>query len=990
MSPSKKSAKRKPRPTRKPSGKSPAAAAPRDGFPVVAIGASAGGFEAMTELLGRLGSRTGMAFVLVQHLDPHHESLLSSLLRRSTSLPVLDAAEGMRVQPDHLYVTPPNVTLAIKNLVLRLSPREAQGRHSPIDMFCNSLAEDAGNRAIGIILSGTGNDGSKGLQSIKAAGGITFAQSESTAKHPEMPRNAMAAGAVDFELAPPAIAAELNRIGEHPYVNGALPGIDESSVGEDPGRFAKIFSLVRRATQVDFSYYKRATIRRRIARRMALHKIESLEDYVALLQQSSKEVENLYQDILIKVTSFFRDSAAFGLLKSKILPALVKTRTKNQPIRIWVPGCATGEEAFSMAITAVEYLSSLPTPVPCQIFATDLSETAVERARTGLYPESISADVSPERLRRFFTRVDGGYQIVKSIRDLCVIARQDLVKDPPFSKLDLISCRNVLIYLEPILHRKILPIFHYSLRPGGYLLLGASETVGSFSNLFSQVDRKMKLYQRRQTSVPVHFDLPAPQAPPEPAAAERGRPAGPVAREADVHREIDRIILNRFTPAGVVINADFEILQFRGQTDRYLQPSPGKASLNLLKMAREGLLFELRTAVQKARRDGATVRTQPISLSHRNETFSMRVDVVPLSHASPSDRQFLVLFEEIGTPHDTKSARDRMARKASEADRLLEQMRLELAATKEHLQSIIEEQETTNEELKSANEEILSSNEELQSTNEELETAKEELQSTNEELTTLNEELQVRNLELTQVNNDITNLLACVNIPIVMLGNDLRIRRFTPVAERLLNLIPTDIGRPVGDLKPNVPVPDLDRLIGEAIDSVQTIEREARDADGRWYLLRIRPYMTRDRKIEGAVLIYLDIDQHKRGQEQLGHARAYSTAILETVHDALVLVDADFRVKRANRAFYEAFQLSRDETEEKPLFEIDGAAWNQPAFRGRLQEVAAQSTKLQEFPLELRLSRLGPSPRPFRVNARRVETDGAPGPMILLSITPER
>ncbi|HYE98992.1 MAG TPA: chemotaxis protein CheB [Planctomycetota bacterium] len=947
-------------------------------FPVAAIGASAGGTEALVEFLKHLPDRPGLAFVVVEHLDPSHESLLVSVLSKATAMPVREAKQGETIKVDHVYVIPPNRILRISRRRLRLAPRApVAGRLRPIDHLFSSLATDEGPRAVAVLLSGTGFDGVSGMQTVKSEGGITIAQDGSSARFPEMPRNAVQAGCVDLVLHPADIARELVRIAAHPYVTQGSALGPPGEAPDEPKSFARLFTALRKLTQADFSLYKRPTLRRRIARRMALHKLDSLARYAALVEEDPKEAQALYRDMLINVTGFFRDPAVFDFLKSRIFPALAKTHGRKSPIRIWVPGCATGEEAYSIAMCAVEYMSEADRGISCQVFATDLSEAVVERARVGVYPASIAAHVSPGRLRRFFTPDDGGYRISKMIRDMCVIARQDVLKDPPFSKLDLLSCRNVLIYLEPAVHRKLFPLFHYSLNPGGYLMLGTAETVGAFSPLFSLVDRKHKIYQRRSVAVPVHLDLPAPPRGPRGDAPLKEKRTVPV-RDADVHREVDRLLLARYTPAGVVVNDDLEILQFRGKTDRYLHPAPGKASLNLLKMVREGLLSEVRAAFQKARRDGSPARSGPVQLVHEGRTWSLRVEVFPVEVGEQRDRRYLVLFDEISTPAPPPKSRERAASKqAKEKDVLLEQTKLELAGTKEHLQSIIEEQETTNEELKSANEEILSSNEELQSTNEELETAKEELQSTNEELTTLNEELQGRNTELSQVNNDMLNLLASVNIPILMLGNDFRIRRYTPPAEKILNVIPSDVGRPITDIRPAFDLPNLQELLAETMESVTTVVREVRDRQGRWYSLRIRPYMTREKKIEGAVLMLVDIDAHKKALDQVD-------ALLETMKEAVLVLDGDLRVRSVNTAFARLFKVASTDVLNRRLDELDGGAWDGP-LTGKLEEVFAKGASLRDSEVTLALSRLG-GERRFCLSARRTSQDG--DAMILATFDP--
>ena len=838
-------------------------------FPIVGIGASAGGLEAFTQLLGHLPRQSGMAFVLVQHLAPKHESALTELLSRATDIPVTEVKDGMEVAPDCVYVIPPNVNMGILNGCLHLIARPPAQQHLPIDFFLRSLAEECGNKAIGVILSGTASDGTLGMKAIKAEGGITFAQDTKSAKYSDMPRNAIATGCIDFVLPPEAIARELIRLAEHPYVR-QLEDKDEEQPGAEDAELRKIFVLLRTATGVDFTNYKHSTLKRRIRRRMLLHKAQTLQDYIGRLQESRAELDALYQDILIHVTGFFRDAEVFEALKKEVFPNLLKGRPTGEALRIWVPGCSSGEEVYSIAMCLLEFLAEASQVIDIQIFATDISEPALEKARAGLYLDNIAAEISPERLRRFFLKSTQGYQINKSIRDMCVFARQDLGKDPPFSRLDLISCRNLLIYLGSALQKRVLPIFHYALKPRGYLLLGNSETVGGFGNYFTMVDKKHKIYAKKLVPVRLAIDFPHTDFGVEKSGlAKKPELAGGA---FDIHKEVDRVLLSRYAPAGVVVNEDLEIMQFRGRTGPFLEPAPGQASLSLPKMAREGLAVDLRAAIQKARRDNASARKQGILMKHNGRSVEVNIEVVPIKGPTSAERYFLVVFEEAPPPKEEaekppkKGSRVRAAT-PNALQRQVTGLTDELAQTKGTLQSIIEEHETTNEELKSANEEILSSNEELQSTNEELETAKEELQSTNEELTTLNEELQNRNLELSVANNDLLNLLVSVNIPMLMLGNDLRIRHFTPPAEKLLNLIPTDVGRPISDIKPNLDITDWEQSVSEAIDTVTVKEREAQDSQGRWYSMRIRPYKTSENKIDGAVITWIDITTLKTSLE---------------------------------------------------------------------------------------------------------------------------
>lgn len=831
-------------------------------FPVVGVGASAGGLDAYTELFESLPADPGMAFLVVSHLAPDQKSHLPEILARTCKMPVRQVAEGMRVEINHVFVIPPGTNMALVDGHLTLSPRAAgPSPHMPIDHLLRSLATIQKDRAIGVILSGNGTDGALALQAIKAHGGITFAQDEATAKYPSMPRSAVLDGNVDHVLRPRGIAEQLVRIGRHPY---GRPDGDAGSpaelppAGTDP--VADIIRLLRGRTAVDFASYKQTTIRRRILRRMALLNLNGPHEYWARLKDDPAEVQALYQDFLIRVTQFFRDPGAFEALKEKAFPTLVERRRVGAPIRAWVAGCATGEEVYSLAISLLEFLDARGEPTPIKILATDLNETALEKARTGLYLDNIEIDVSPERLRRFFVRVDGSYQISKAVRELCVFSRHNLAADPLFSRLDLVSCRNVLIYMDAALQKRVIPLLHYALNPDGCLFLGSSENVGNYSDLFTVLDGKHRIFARKHANSGVILDYTprvSVDAWSRPAVTPDGsRPWNPL----DVQKEADRILLLRYSPVGVVVDEAMAVLQFRGRTAAYLEPAPGMATLDLFRMLREGLLADVRAAVNQARAENDVAVREGLAVQTDGEARPVRVEVVPFKVPPSGVRFFLVLFHE---PAPTAAGAPPPARPTL-PEQQVGQLHQELAAMREYLQSVIEEQESTNEELKSANEEILSANEELQSTNEELQTAKEEAQSANEELATVNEELRHRNAELARVNSDLVNLLSGVGIPIVMVGRDLRVRRFTPLAEKFFNLIPTDTGRPISDIKPNLVGVDLAPLIAGAIDTINPFEAEVRDAAGKWFALRIRPYVTTDQKIDGASIVLLDIDRFKR------------------------------------------------------------------------------------------------------------------------------
>lgn len=836
--------------------------------PVVGIGASAGGLEAITTLLKAMPPDLGMAFVLVPHLDPQRESAYTQILARTTSMPVLEIKNETRVEPNRVYIIPPNCDLTISDSVLHITNREEpRVGNTAIDIFLKSLAADQGSNAIGIVLSGTGADGTAGLTAIKGEGGITFAQDTHSAKYDGMPASAIATGCVDFALPPEGIANELARISQHPYVAGPHDGQTEEERKGAETHMAQVFRLLRRATKVDFADYKPPTIGRRIHRRMVLHKIEKLGDYVNLLHRDRAEVNALYQDLLINVTSFFRNPEAFDTLKQSVYPAILKTRgSSSVPIRVWVPGCSTGEETYSHAISLIECLGEERIEVPIQIFGTDLSDNAIQRARAGIYKESIEADVNQTRLRRFFHKSDGGYQISKTIRDMCIFSTQNVFSDPPFSRMDLVSCRNVMIYLSQALQKRVIPIFHYALNPTGFLMIGSTEgLLGAGSELFEMADKKQKIYRKKLVSTPVTFgfSIGHPLHETEGVEAPVPPPKLPDMAKAPVElqREADRLLLGRYAPPAVVVNDQLDIIQSRGHTGTYLELPPGKASLNLLKMARPGLLFELQNALDESRRTAVESQRTNVHVEENGTTKLATVRVIPFKPPIQDNHSFLIVFEPAADESDNQRAAPPTPlteAETSERNKQIGQLKQELAATKEYLQSIIETQEATNEELQSANEEIQSGNEELQSTNEELQTSKEELESANEELHTVNEEMQHRNELLAQLNNDLTNLLNSVNLPMVMVGADLSVRRVTPQATTALGLMPSDVGRPISRLKLKIDVTNLEQMMLDVIQEVQPKHHKVQDHEGHWGTLRLTPYRTLDNRIDGVVLTVLD------------------------------------------------------------------------------------------------------------------------------------
>jgi two-component system, chemotaxis family, CheB/CheR fusion protein len=941
-------------------------------FPIVGIGASAGGLEAFTELLENLPADTGMAFVLVQHLDPAHESSLSRILSQKTSMPVKEVKPNTAVEPNHVYIIPPNMKMTISGAVLKLvrGGSKPGARHS-IDQFFESLARDRGPQAVGVILSGSASDGTLGLEAIRNEGGIAMVQDES-AKFESMPRNAIATGCADMVLPPKQIAQELGMIARHRPIIVAEPELP-GHPAQNEISYQKILHLLRARFGVDLTYYRPSPLKRRMARRMVLNKIPGFSAYAAFLRNHPEELGSLYQDVLIHVTGFFRDPEIFELLKRKIFPKILKTRNLEEPVRVWVLGCSTGQEAYSYAMLFQEFLAKEHRQVAIQIFGTDLNETLLDQARLGLYSNSQMQGVSPERLRQFFIKEDGGYRISKIIRETCVFAKHDMLNDPPFSRMDLLSCRNVMIYLEPGLQKQLIPAFYYSLKPGGILVLGKSENITGFSEYFSSEHKAHKIYAKKanlelrpfrlqQSADPIGKSSDGPQTRSLSAA---------LGGEMDIQKEADRVLLSKYAPAAVLVDEAMQILQFRGKTGPFLEPAPGKPGYNLLKMAREGLVMPLRKALQEAREKNETVRTGEITFRYAEQSRKVHLEIVPLKSLQAGS--YLVIFDPgSGRAGSRKQVAPELPQPLpsdlKEVVRENSRLRDEISGLKDYLQSVTEQYEAVNEELQSANEEGQSTNEELQSINEELETTKEELQSTNEELITVNDEMNHRNLELHHINNDLHNVLAGVQMCIVVLGSDLCIRRFTPLAEKILNLVSTDVGRPITNINPNFEFPDLKNAILEVINHVRPKEEEVQDKEGRWYSLRLLPYKTSEKKIEGAVLVLVDVDELKRSEQRTKEARDYAEAIVEAVREPLIILDQQLQVESANRSFYKIFQTSPEETGGRFIFEIQGGQWNLPDLRTALHEVLLKNSPFDNFEVMREFQHLGS--RTMLLNAR--------------------
>ena len=952
-------------------------------FLVVGVGASAGGLEALAELTKNVPI-DHMAFIVVQHLAPQHESVLPQLLARTSRVKVVAAADGMALEPTNVYVLPPNRDLAVMHGVIHLiTPAGTAGPRLPIDYMLRSLADDQGPSAIGIVLSGTGSDGTFGLEAIKAAGGITFVQDPASAKYDGMPRSALASGAADFCLTPQKIGEELTRIAQLPRVLRTPKEPERAPHVQD--QLGKLFVFIRSAFGNDLSSYKSATIDRRIERRMTLHKIARIEDYVTFVQSNQEELRALYKDMLITVTSFFRDPEAYEALKSKVFPRLLEQRDKAAAVRAWVPACATGEEAYSLAIALLEFFSEKGVDTRIQIFGTDVDDDAIQHARRGVYPANIALDVSPDRLNRFFTKKDSEYTISRRIRDMVVFSKQNILKDAPFSRVDLASCRNLLIYLQPGSQKKVLRILHYALNPGGHLMLGTSESVGDAPDLFSLLDRKSKIYAKKNVPLPVGTE--SAFGTPYAGGETHQQPFVAPKPTLGLHGLVDRKVLELYGPPGVVVNEDLDIVQFRGHTGPFLDPAPGTATLNLLKLARFDLHIELKKAIEKARSQYLRVTTD-VNYHSDEQPSAVRLDVVPIHDPDSKARCFVVLFDVLPPPREIPAARKGAGRSDDAARTLarrIQHLERELALTKDFLQTTIEEKESTTEELKSANEELQSSNEELQSTNEELETSKEEMQSTNEELTTVNEELQNRMAELSQTNDDLHNVLAGVDNAVIIVGMDLRIRRYTTAAEKLFNLVPADIGRSVDFIDPFLGAGALGPRVMSVIESLAVVEEEILARNQRWYLLRVSPYKTLDHSIRGALIVLVQIDVRKRAAAATRDAGDYAARFLAAVTRPLLMVDRRLRIIWANDVFFSAFQLTAEETVGNLLTNIAARDWIDEGLRRQLEAAFVSGTLFRDHRADIELQ--GAGRRQVRVGGSQipVSTDV---PLVLVSLEP--
>ncbi len=962
----------------------------KDQFYIVGMGGSAGSLEAFEQFFRNMPDDSGAAFVLISHLDPTQKGMMPELLQRYTKMKVFEAVDGMKVVPNCVYVIPSNKDMAILHGTLQLlEPTATRGLRLPIDFFFKNLGLDQKEKAVGIIISGMGSDGTAGLKIIKEHLGMVMVEDPESAKYDSMPHSAIDTGLADYiapaEVLPTMLLAYIKQLSQ-PLSEHI--GTEEQVVSA----VQKILVLLRGQTGNDFSLYKKNTVMRRIERRMNVHHMGKTEQYVRFLQDNPQEVELLFKELLIGVTSFFRDPEAFELLKKTIVLDILKNNENERAVRVWIPGCSTGEEAYSIAIIFSECLSKLRLKgdFKVQIFATDIDKAAIDKARQGLYPANIAADLSPERLEHFFSKEDNKYQINKDIREMVVFAPHNVTMDPPFTRLDLISCRNLLIYLTAELQKKLMALFHYSLMPDGILFLGTSETIGRFIDQFSTVDTKWKIYQRRhseQTAADTvdfaHFYREAIPA---------GRVSAKQAAElVSIPEVANRMLLEDFTPPAVFINEQGDVVYIHGRTGKYLEPPAGKANINIFAMAREGLKIELPGAIREAKTQKKTITLKGIKVKTNGDFQTINLTVKPVVQLGIQQPLYMLVFENVTMPPKEEKSISSQARSSSRLKDINIELENELKHTKELLQKTSEEMQLSQEELKSTNEEIQSTNEELQSTNEELSSSKEEMQSLNEEMMTVNAELQVKVDELTLSNSDMKNLLNRTEIATVFLDDELNIRRFTPEATGIFNLIQSDIGRPISHIVSKLQYDDIVTDVRKVLDSLMYKEAQVQAKDGHWYIMRIMPYRTHDNAIDGVVINFIEITTVKKLEISLQEkessaqkARALAEGIIATVREPLIVMDANFKVITANPSFYQTFRVTTEQTENHILYELGNGQWDIPELRRLLEEILPQNSVFNDFAVDHEFPSIGR--KKMLLNAHKIVQQEPNDQLILLAI----
>ena len=971
---------------------------PADKFSVVALCGSAGALEALEQFFSCLPPASGLAFVVVLHRlpDPPDGTQLTQVIQRFTPLPVAEAHDGQRVRPNHVYLIPADHDLSLLHGSLYLlKPTQPAGRRHPIDFFLQTLARDAGERAACVIFSGMGSDGTVGLKLVMENFGMVMAQDPATAQCDGMPRAALATEFVDFMLPPELMPAQLLDYLARPLDSRPTREAEADDPARQPAHaLQKIFVLIRNQTGHDFSFYKRNTVFRRIERRMNSHQITEFTHYVRYLQENPLEVEQLFHELLIGVTKFFRDAEAFASLQTH-LRALLATKPAESTVRVWAPGCSTGEEAYSLALTLLECLDEGKPGrhLRLQLFATDISVEGIARARAGEYADNIVADVSAERLARFFQKTDGGFQIRKEVRDVVVFALHNINKDAPFIKLDLLVCRNLLIYLSAELQKSLLPVFHYALNANGLLFLGPSENITGYQDLFQPLDVKWKIMRRTASaaSVPLLVKFPfslGRHAPARPPLTALMLPTATNHRQSNSFAAlIQKNLLLTYAPPAVVIDGKGEILFVNGRTGKYLEPAPGLSGMNLFEMAYDGLKFEISGAVLRATQTQGPVVVDDVRVRTDSGQQLLRLTVRPLTEPEPLAGLLLVVFEDQPTPRRVRQAKNGPGPDGQHRDAVVEALNKELQYTKHRLQSTVEEMESSLEELKSTNEELQSANEELQSTNEEAMTNKEEMQSLNEELMTLNLQYQAKTEELSQTANDMKNLLDATEIAIIFLDNELIIKRFTPPVGRIISLLPADVGRPLAHFTSSLRYAHLLRDVQLVLNRLTSVEVNIQTLAGEWFTMRILPYRSLDNYINGVVITFTDVTLLKQLEGRLQQTARFSESMADTVREPLLALDADLRVYSANCAFAETFREDPATLPGQPLAALSGGAWNQPTLRQCLAELLDPASPRTEFENELLTAdfpRLGRCL--VRLYGRRLLYQGQPTGQVLLGV----
>jgi len=886
-------------------------------FPIVGIGASAGGLEALEQFLSNVPENSGLAYVIVQHLDPTQKGMLPELLQRISKMKVIQVKDRMTIKSNCVYVIPPNKSMSILKGVLHLfEPMESRGLRLPIDFFFRSLADDLQELAVGIILSGMGSDGSVGLRAIKEKNGIVMVQDPGTAKYDSMPHNAIESVLVDIIAPSNELPARLmDYLKRVPVV---MADIDIEI--KDKSSLEKIIILLRTYTGNDFSLYKKNTVYRRIERRMGIHKIDKIASYVHFLQENPKEVDILFKELMIGVTSFFRDTIVWKMLKDSVFSDILTNQKAGSILRAWIPGCSTGEEAYSLAIVFKEVLEKTNphSDISLQIFATDLDNAAIDIARKGIFPVNITADVSPERLNRFFSVTDEGYRVNTEIREMVVFAQHNIIMHPPFTKIDILSCRNLLIYMDAELQKKLLGLFFYSINPEGIMVLGSAETPGKQGHLFTTVDAKCKIYKRSVTSqIPELFDFPSSFSRTKPVYNEKQVPVSPT---VNIQTLADQLILQYFSPAGVLVNENGDIIYISGHTGKYLEPAVGKANMNIFAMLREGLRNEFPPAFLKAitKKEPVILRNLKIGTNGRTQTLNIKIQWIDKPELL--NGMVMVIFSDLEEIPDIKLL-SKTRKKILDKHRQSE-LEIELLLSREEIQNTLEEMQTSQEELKSTNEELQSTNEELQSTNEELTTSKEEMQSLNEELQTVNAELQSKLDDFSRLNNDMKNLLNSTDIATLFLDKELNIRRYTIQATKIFKLIKGDIGRPITDLVTDLIYPGLEADSIEVLRTLVFIQKQIPAKDGRWFSIRIMPYRTSDDRIDGLVITFINLSDLKQVEVKLHETEQMNSLLLNSSSDVIIKLSTDWKIEEFNSEAEIFFGKKRGDVLNQDYFQM--------------------------------------------------------------------